>query len=73
MLDALGHLGYVFLFLGIGLLAVKERSGFIFRLIGEGIWIVVGFALGMSSIVVWGFVFCAIDVWGYRKWKESGL
>lgn len=71
MLDALGHLGYVCIAVGLVLLALRIRQGFLARFAGEIIWTGIGLDLGMTSIWAWGFVFCAIDLYGWFSWKEE--
>ena len=70
MTDLLGHIGYLFVALGIFFLGQHNKIGWLLRFVGEAVWIVIGFAIGMTSIWVWGFVFCALDLRGYYVWKQ---
>lgn len=72
MIDLLGHIGYVFLILGQWLLTKKSAAGWLVRLGGQAIWIVLGILLGLTSCVIWGIVFVVLDIQGYKEWKRDG-
>ena len=65
-----GHIGYLFCILGMILIAKKYRIGWLLRIIGQLIWIVVGLTLGLNSIYIWGSIFLLIDFLGFRAWKK---
>ena len=69
--DILGHIGYIFLLIGIILLALKKRAGWLFRIIGDTFWITVGFLLGMSAIWFWCIFFLCLDIYGYFSWRKK--
>ena len=72
LLDAVGHLGYISLFVGSQLLARHNKYGWLARLVGEAIWVVIGFILGMTSIWLWGIFFIFFnDVYGFYKWNKK--
>lgn len=71
MLDLFGYIGYSFIFYGLFKLANREISGWLYRIIGESIWTVLGFIMGMSSIWVCGLIFLFLDTRGYLKWKKE--
>jgi hypothetical protein len=68
MIDTLGHIFYAILLAGMVCLAAGWRIGWWFRIIGELGWVGLGLALGLSSIVIWGLIFVAIDLYGNYKW-----
>lgn len=70
MLDFYGHLGYFSIMVGMMLLARRNIYGWVARLLGDSVWVALGFALGMSSIVVWGSFFVVVDIVGLRKWRR---
>lgn len=70
MIDLLGHVFYLCLFLGMYLLAKKKKVGWFFRFVGELGWTSLGLALGLSSIVIWGIIFMVIDAFGYYHWRK---
>jgi len=71
-LDFAGHVGYVCLFLGSQLLARNNKYGWLCRLLGELIWVVLGFILGLTSIWMWGIFFIfANDIYGFWKWSKA--
>jgi hypothetical protein len=69
--DMLGHVGYAFLFLGMILLARQHMLGWLFRLSGEAIWVVIGIGLSLTSVWFWGSIFMCIDAYGYWKWRKN--
>lgn len=62
--DAVGHAGYAFLAVGMWMLSGGRRGGWLFRFVGESIWVGVGVWLELSSIWSWGVVFMLIDLRG---------
>lgn len=70
MIDLCGHVLYIFLLVGMLLLARQERIGWLVRMTGSLGWGVLGYFLGMTSIMVWCAVFASLDVYGYLKWKS---
>lgn len=72
MIDLFGHIAYFLLFVGLIFLSFKKQIGWILRLTGELTWIILGFKLNLSSIVIWGIIFISIDIYGYWKWRDSG-
>jgi hypothetical protein len=73
MVDLLGHLGYLFLVVGHLAIARKMRFGFLFRVVGGLLWAGIGYYMGLSSILVWSFLFSCIDLYGWRKWRETRI
>ena len=71
MTDLFGHLCYALTLIGITLVGYRCPIGWLFRFVGEIIWIVIGFVIGMSSIWAWGFIFAALDFYIFTKWKNE--
>ena len=69
--DVLGHIGYVFIALGMILLAKKSIWGWVCRWIGQLTWLVIGIVIGMSSIWSWGLVFLFIEAYGFYSWRKD--
>lgn len=69
-IDVLGHIGYVFITIGILLLTRKNIWGWLFRWMGEFIWLIIGILLDMSSIWSWGLIFLGLDIYGFYSWKK---
>ena len=67
-MNRIGHAGYLFLWVGQGLLALGHSEGWIIRLIGEAIWLYLGVRLRMSSIWFWGFVGISVEAYGWLAW-----
>jgi hypothetical protein len=68
--DATGHVGYAFLLLGMVLLAMKNRWGWVCRFVGEVVWVILGFAMGFSAMWFWGLIFLGIEVYGFWNWSR---
>ena len=68
--DVYGHIGYLYIALGMWLLSKKDIVGWIYRFLGELIWIIIGFHIQMTSIWLWGIVFMVIDLTGFFKWRK---
>jgi hypothetical protein len=50
----------------MGLLALKKPVGWPIRLLGEGLWVYLGFFhLQMTSIWMWGVLFMCVDSYGW--------
>ena len=69
--DFFGHIGYVFILAGMLALARQHISGWILRLVGEGIWTGIGFSMGMTSMWSWGIVFMCIDSYAFYHWRRA--
>jgi hypothetical protein len=69
MLDLLGHFGYASIMFGMILLTYRHASGWIMKAAGDAAWLGIGFALGMSSIILWCLIFLGLDIIGWRKWR----
>lgn len=70
MIDVLGHIGYILLVTGTILISCNRTSGWLFRLVGSLVWIVLGFHLRLSSVVFWGIVFAGIEARGFITWRR---
>ena len=71
MIDALGHLFYLFLVLGMVLISRRSAWGWALRLAGDLGWFSLGVALGLSSVMLWSAVFALIDFRGWQNWREE--
>jgi len=70
-LDIFGHVGYVFIAVGLLLLGREYKSGWLFRLVGELIWVLIGIEMHMSSIYIWSSIFMGLDILGYMRWRKN--
>jgi len=70
MIDLIGHVAYVLIFIGMILLTKKDWIGWVFRFFGEAMWVGIGLYLGMTSIWVWGLIFMGIDAYAITRWKS---
>ena len=70
-LDIFGHISYAFILLVMYMISRKNKVGWVFRLIGQVGWLVLGFLTGFSSIWIWGFVFVVMDLYGYISWRKK--
>ena len=70
-IDVIGHIGYFYIALGVWLLSYKNKYGWMCRFVGEGIWIVLGITMQITSIWMWGILFMFLDTKGYYKWSNG--
>jgi hypothetical protein len=71
VIDLLGGFFYLCILVGMILLSLKSKWGWIARLIGEVGWVGLGWAMGMVSIWGFGVVFVIIDLCGFLKWRRD--
>lgn len=69
--DTYGHLFYISILVGTILLTKKNKYGWLTRVVGDIGWVVVGYFIGMNSIILWSSVFALNDLRGYLLWKWS--
>lgn len=70
-IDIFGHFAYVSMIIGQIFITRKQAKGFLLRIAGGVVWILLGGFLGLSSIIVWSAVFTAIDIWSFWKWTSE--
>jgi len=70
LIDLAGHVFYAMIGLGLVCLALKKTVGWPLRLAGEAGWLVLGILLGLTSIWIWGILFCVMDLVGWWKWRQ---
>jgi len=70
-IDIIGHVGYFCLWYGNLMIARMNLAGWIWRFLGETIWTIIGWYLGLTSIWMWGIVFLGTDAIGYYRWKHE--
>ena len=69
--DYAGHFGYFFIGLGMFLLARKNIFGWLSRFIGGVTWLLIGWAIELSSIWSWGLLFLCIEIYGFYSWRKN--
>jgi hypothetical protein len=69
VVDIAGWVAYIVLFCGTLILQNKNRTGWAFRGTGNLMWMVLGWKLHLTSVMVWGVIFFLMDVRGYWKWR----
>lgn len=70
MIDLFGHVAYLLIFLGMIALGRRKQIGWVLRLLGAAIWLVLGVQLGLTSIWMWEIVFIGTDLYGYYLWRK---
>jgi len=66
-----GLLGYALLLGGQELVARRWRFGWLLRILGDLVWVVLGFLTGLWSISVASGLFCLIDVRAWFRQAEG--
>lgn len=69
IIDLLGHVAYSLTTLGLFLIGKKKSIGWIFRIVGDLIWVGLGIQLVMSSIIIWEVVFISQALFFWSKWN----
>jgi len=69
--DVLGHIFYVSILTGTILLTKKNKWGWLFRVIGDIGWVIIGWQISMYSIVIWSSIFSINDFRGFLKWRSE--
>jgi len=78
-LDIVGHFAFAASLIGMLLIGRSRRPqarpglealGWPLRLGGEAAWVAIGIVLvfegvPLSSLVIWGLIFCAVDIYGW--------
>lgn len=67
--DKWGHVAYACLFLGQTLISYKLAVGWALYLVGNALWIWLGWKLKMSSIVVWDIVMTLNAMRAWWMWS----
>ncbi|MBD3261968.1 MAG: hypothetical protein GF334_09960, partial [Candidatus Altiarchaeales archaeon] len=62
MADIFGHIAFLFIVGGIFLLGKNKPLGFLVQGTGSLLWAVIGFHLGMVSLVIWNIVLASVAV-----------
>ena len=70
MIDFAGHIGEILLVFGTFRVARGDHWGFIWRVLGSAIWLVIGWHLDLSSVWFWCGVFLLVDSYGVYKAKH---
>ena len=71
LVDVWGHIGYGLLFLGQFLISKNNSKGWALRTVGEVLWLIIGFYIGMSSVWIWGTLFLYVDIKGWYDWNKK--
>ena len=71
MIDLIVHVCYLFLFAGMVLIRRRNKIGWVLWFLGEFGWVLIGIKLGLTSVWVWGILFCAIDLNALKKWNSG--
>ncbi|MCI0562657.1 MAG: hypothetical protein MN733_29610 [Nitrososphaera sp.] len=71
MIDIWGHVGYLSMFIGMVMISTKNANGWLLRLCGEFVWVVLGFVLGFTSLWTWGLLFMGVDISAWHLWKRN--
>lgn len=71
MIDFFGHVAYAAVLAGMILLTRQNIHGWLVKALGDGGWVVLGIAMGMSSIIIWGAFFVLLDIVGYARWCQE--
>ena len=69
-IDFFGHAFYAFMALGTYYLGKQDSAGWWLRMFGNAGWIVLGYQLGLWSIVLWEIVFLYLAWVAHEEWQS---
>ncbi len=69
--DTLGWIATAIVIFGTCLLTDQKKAGWMVRVVGNTLWVIVGFMLGMTSIIACEGTFILVDTIGYFKWRKD--
>jgi hypothetical protein len=69
-IELVGYAAMIGIWVGLYLLTLKLRLGWLVGLAGCILWVIYGVILGLLPIIVTDIVFCGINIHGYMKWKK---
>ncbi len=70
-IDAFGHLAYFLLFMGTFLVGRKQTIGWVLYIVGDLIWLGIGWELRMSSIITWQAAFMILGIRNWYLWRSE--
>ena len=68
--DFLGHIFYIIILTGTTLVGNKKKTGWLFRIVGDLGWVLIGWYIGMYSIMIWSSIFALNELRNYRLWRK---
>lgn len=71
LLELIGWIGNIGFFTGAILLARLNKIGWIFHLLGNVMYFIQGYKLGLSSLTILSFVLGIVDIYGYYNWRNK--
>jgi hypothetical protein len=72
IIDLLGHVSYMLVFVGTLLVANKKASGWLVKMLGGLLWAVVGATyLKLSSVFLWEGLYFLVCLHAYLKWRRE--
>lgn len=69
-MDFVGWTGNFFILVGILLISYKLRSGFLFGVIGNGLWGFKGYQIGEYDLVTLEIIIVGLQSFSYIKWLK---
>jgi hypothetical protein len=71
LLDIIGYIAYALVFFGVWRIGKRSRNGWLWKGAGDGCWVLLGYSLGLSSIVLMELGMLISDLYFYREWNET--
>ena len=71
-ITALGWIGMIITLIAIHLLGKKEKEGWVFQIIGNVAWIIVGIATSYGLVIL-NIIITIIAIKSYRRWDRDEM
>ncbi len=69
--EYVGYLAALFTITAIFFIGKKQTRGWLFGMVGDGLWMYYGMAIGAWPVVVINVVILAANVKGYWEWRKA--
>jgi len=71
--DNFGWVANILVVIGMILLTKKQRSGFIYNILGHIVYLVQSLMLMMSSLLAIDIILIGVNIFGFLKWKQTKI
>ncbi len=70
-IDAVGHVAYFLIFVGVLLVGRKLPSGWLLYIAGDLLWLYLGWEMHYTSIMLWQAIFLVQALYNWNLWRKD--